>query len=192
MLENSTVMLEEFAENKFLPLFYEEMKKNGPNSYNKYALPSQMVFLKVRVGREAICSEKIGTYIIDRSMFEDRFIFAENSFKNGLLSEKEFEEYCEFFELLSSQSQPFNISIYLRAKTKTLVNRICKRGREMEDDIDPEYLETLNELYETKFLPYLKESDNGGKIFIYDVDDVGSDELALKVFEDIMGVMKGK
>lgn len=183
-------MLEQFQENKFLPLFYEEMKKNGPNAYNKYALPSQMVFLKVRVGREACCSTDIATYIIDRSMFEDRFIFAENSFQNGLLSDKEFEEYSEFFELLSSQSQPFDVSIYLRANTETLVKRVKMRGREMEDDIDPEYLETLNGLYEEKFLPYLKGCGKGGVILIYDVDDIGSDELAQKVYEDVTEVLK--
>lgn len=183
-------MLEQFQENKFLPLFYEEMKKNGPNAYNKYALPSQMVFLKVRVGRESSCNTDIATYIIDRSMYEDRFIFAENSFQNGLLNKKEFEEYCDFFEHLSNKTDPFDISIYLRAKTKTLVDRVKKRGREMEDDIDPDYLETLNKLYEEKFLPYMKESGQGGNLLVYDVDDVESDQLAQKVFEDIQNVMK--
>lgn len=192
MIKDSNVMLEKFQENKFLPLFYEEMKKNGPKAYNKYALPSQMVFLKVRVGREASCVNNVGTYIIDRSMFEDRFIFAENSFRNGLLNEEEFKEYCDFFEYLSNSTQPFDVSIYLRASTETLVKRVCKRGREMEDDIDPLYLETLNTLYEEKFLPYLKESGKGGKILVYDVNELESDELAQRVFEDIAAIMEGK
>lgn len=192
MLKNSVVMLEQFEENKFLPLFYEEMKKNGPNAYNKYALPSQMVFLRVRVGREASCANNIATYIIDRSMFEDRFIFAENSFRNGLLSEQEFAEYCDYFEFLSNSTQPFDVSIYLRANRDTLVQRVGKRGREMEDDIDPVYLETLNTLYEEKFLPYLEQSGKGGKILVYDVNEMNSDELAKRVFEDVMCVMEGR
>ena len=182
-------MLEEFEENPYLPLFYEEMKKNGPKAYNKYCFPSQMLFLKVRVGREDKCKSNVGTYIIDRSMFEDRFIFAENSFQNGLLSEKEFEEYNQFFEQLLEETQPFDISIYLRAKVDTLVERIKKRGREMESQIDRGYLETLDSLYENKFLPSLKQFNQGGAIFVYDVDDCCEEELAGRVFADIEAEM---
>jgi len=54
------------------------MKKVGPNAYNKYAYPVQMVFLKSRLEREQECKDDSKTYVIDRSIFEDKYIFAEN------------------------------------------------------------------------------------------------------------------
>jgi len=185
-------MLEEFEENQFLPLFYEEMKKNGPNCYNKYAFPTQMLFLKVRVGRESICKKELGTYIIDRSMFEDRFIFAENAFQNGFLNDKEFEEYNAFFEKLQKETQPFDVNIYLRAGVDTVTQRIKSRGREMEEDIDVEYLGQLSKLYEEKFLPNLKKFNKNGAIFVYDVNDISEEELASKVYDDVKAVMEEK
>ena len=166
------------------------MKKNGPNAYNKYAFPSQMTFLKVRVGRESVCREELATYIIDRSMFEDRFIFAENAYQNGLLSEKEFDEYSAFFDKLHKETEPFDVSVYLRASVDTLTSRIGSRGREMETDIDLEYLKKLSGLYEEKFLPNLEKYSVKGKIFVYDVDEMEVEELAERVFKDIVEVME--
>ena len=39
--------------------------------------------------------------------------------------------------------------IYLRASVPTLLQRIQRRGRDYEREIDPEYLAQLNDLYET-------------------------------------------
>ena len=78
--------MEQFENNEFLPLFYKELEKNGPTAYNKYSLPSQLQFLKNRINTELTCTEDDLIYIIERSIAEDRFVFVENMFRNGLLN----------------------------------------------------------------------------------------------------------
>lgn len=146
------MVLEQFENNEFLPLYYEELEKNGPNAYNKYSLPSQLQFLKSRISTELTCSEPHKVYIIERSIAEDRFIFVENMFKNGLLSHSELEEFDLRRHESTKEIDPVDIFIFLRADPNTLKERITERGREMEQGISLDYLTSLNHLYENKLL----------------------------------------
>ena len=91
------------------------MKQNGPFAYNKYAFPSQMTFLSAGLKREKLCAENGNVYIIDRCLYEDRFVFAQNSRNQGLLNENEFADYKQEFDNIRSSIAPFDAIIYLKA-----------------------------------------------------------------------------
>jgi len=57
--------------------------------------------------------------------------------------------------------KPLDVAIFIRAGTSTLVERINKRGRDMETSIDVNYLQDLGVLYEESLLPALVEMSKG-------------------------------
>ena len=169
------------------------MKLVGSNAYNKYAYPVQMVFLKSRLNREEKCNSMEKGFIIDRSIYEDRYIFAENQKRTKQINDQEYADYIAFFEENCEKIRPLDIAVYLRAKKDTLVDRIKKRGRELEAEIDEKYLEDLNVLYEDCLFPALKEM-SGDKMLVleYDVDEVNADEVVERVYQDIVEWVQGK
>lgn len=182
--------MEQFENNEFLPLFYAELEKNGPTAYNKFSLPSQLQFLKNRINTELTCTEDNLIYIIERSIAEDRFIFVENMFRKGLLNASELEEF-DLRRIESSKNvEPVDIFIFLRASPEKLQERISKRGREMEKGISLEYLSNLAELYENKLLVELKKPERNTNVLVYDVNDMGVDELAQAVLKDVEELIK--
>ena len=166
------------------------MEKNGPTAYNKYSLPSQLQFLKNRIATELTCQNDDKVYIIERSIYEDRFVFVENMFRKGLLNDSELEEF-DLRRLESSKDvDPVDIFVYLRASPDKLSERINKRGREMEKGISLEYLKNLNELYENKLLVELQKPETGAKVLIYDVNDMTPQEIAEAVQKDVELLLK--
>ena len=105
------------------------------------------------------------TVILDRTIYEDAYIFAPNLHTMGLMSSRDFDNYIDLFNLMSSLIQPPDLLIYLRASVPTLVKQIQDRGRKYEDSIRLDYLKRLNERYEGWIEGY-----DLGKILIIDVD----------------------
>jgi deoxyadenosine/deoxycytidine kinase len=83
----------------------------------------------------------------------------------GLMASRDFDNYMSLFDLVNSFVQPPDLLIYLKASTSTLVNQIQKRGRKYESSIRLDYLQSLNDRYETWANSY-----NQGKILVIDVD----------------------
>jgi deoxyadenosine/deoxycytidine kinase len=87
--------------------------------------------------------------IQDRSVYEDAEIFAQNLYDQGNMQDRDFKTYRELYETAAQFLPPPDLVIYLRASVPTLLNRINSRGRTYERKIAPEYLQNLNELYES-------------------------------------------
>lgn len=102
---------------------------------------------------------------MDRTIYEDAYIFAPNLHSMNLLSKRDFDNYLNLFNLNNSLIKPPDLLIYLRSSVPNLVNNIQKRGREYETSIRLDYLNRLNERYEAWVSGY-KE----GKMLIIDVD----------------------
>ena len=85
----------------------------------------------------------------------------------GLLQTRDYENYLTVFNLMNSFVQAPDLLIYLRASIPTLVKQIQQRGRDYESSISIEYLNRLNEKYES----WVKSYDEG-KLLIIDVDDL--------------------
>ena len=128
------------ANNPYLADFYKDMKKWG--------FHSQVYFLshRLRVYRElADCQTSV---ILDRSLYEDAEIFANNLYVNGIMNQRDHETYEALYHSLISFLPTPDLLVYLRASTDTLISRIKKRGRDYEKVIAPDYLEQLNQAYE--------------------------------------------
>ena len=103
--------------------FLEEWSKNG-DVYNRFAYPMIMKFFESRLNTELACTDQYKTYIVDRSLFEDRFIFAQHYMASNLLSLKEVSQYCSCFDKLIVNVAKPDVLVYLEGSVDTLVERI--------------------------------------------------------------------
>jgi deoxyadenosine/deoxycytidine kinase len=132
---------ESVDDNPYLNSFYEDMRR--------WSFNLQIYFLNSRF-RQIIKIRESGKKVIqDRTIYEDAHIFAPNLHEMNLMTTRDFDNYRDLFDLMSSFIQPPDLLVYLRASVPTLVNQIQKRGRDYEESIRLDYLKMLNERYET-------------------------------------------
>ena len=108
-----------------------------------------MFFLTRRLRAHYELAQQPGSVIQDRSVYEDAEIFAQNLFLQGDLQDRDYQTYRELYETAVQLLPPPDLMIYLRASVPRLMERISHRGRDYERTISPEYLQSLNDLYET-------------------------------------------
>lgn len=150
---------EDVDDNPYLNDFYEDMQR--------WSFNLQIYFLNSRFGQIVDIRRKGDTVIQDRTIYEDAHIFAPNLHIMGLMSTRDFNNYLNLFNLMSSLIQPPDLLIYLRGSVPTLVNQIQKRGRDYEKNIRLDYLQRLNERYEAWIETYTL-----GKMLIIEVDNM--------------------
>ncbi len=131
---------EPVAENRYLADFYSDMKT--------WSFHSQIFFLTHRLRSHFQLSQRPGSVIQDRSLYEDAEVFAKNLYLQGHMQSRDYQTYRELYETATQLLPPPDLVIYLRASVPTLLNRISHRGRVYERTIHAEYLQGLNELYE--------------------------------------------
>lgn len=131
---------EAVEDNPYLADFYQDMKT--------WAFHSQVFFLSRRLSHHRQIIERPGTVVQDRSVYEDAEVFARNLYEQGSMSERDYGSYHDLYETVIGILPPPDLVIYLQATVPTLLERICKRGRDYEQSISPAYLERLNRYYE--------------------------------------------
>ena len=171
---------EEVDNNPYLESFYEDMKR--------WSFNLQIYFLNSRF-RQVMEIRKSGDNIIqDRTIYEDAYIFAANLYDMGLMETRDYQNYQDLFELMSSFLQAPDLLIYLRASVPTLVRQIQKRNRDYEQSIRLDYLKALNKRYENWISSY-----NKGKLLIIESDDIDLEkpEDLSTVIDQINGSLNG-
>ncbi|MCG8327938.1 MAG: deoxynucleoside kinase [Chitinophagales bacterium] len=153
------VHYESTDDNPYLSDFYEDMQR--------WAFNLQIFFLNSRYQQVLRILSGDRTVIQDRTIYEDAYIFAPNLHDMGLMSTRDFQNYFQLFKTMSSQIQPPDLLIYLRAGIPTLVSHIQERGRDYEGNMSLDYLKRLNERYENWISTY-KE----GRLLIIHVDNM--------------------
>lgn len=131
---------EAVADNPYLSDFYHDMRQ--------WSFHSQVFFLSRRLRHHRELLNRPGTVVQDRTVYEDAEIFAENLYRQGNMSERDYRTYRDLYEAMMLYLPPPDLVIYLRASVSTLLQRIRMRGRDFEQDVSSEYLEQLSELYE--------------------------------------------
>jgi deoxyadenosine/deoxycytidine kinase len=131
---------EPVTENPYLADFYADMKT--------WSFHSQVFFLTHRLRSHFQLAQRAGSVIQDRSLYEDAEIFAHNLYLQGHITPRDYQTYRELYETASQFLPPPDLVVYLRASVETLMRRISNRGRAYERTITPEYLDSLNKLYE--------------------------------------------
>ena len=128
-------------DNPYLADFYEDMER--------WSFHSQIFFLSRRLQHHRQILDHPASAIQDRTVYEDAEVFARNLFLQGKMNERDYAAYCELYEAVTAFMPPPDLIVYLRASVDTLMKRIQQRGRDFELSITKEYLEQLNQLYET-------------------------------------------
>ncbi len=144
--------------NPYLEDFYADM--------SRWSFNLQIYFLNKRFQDVVEIGKSAQTIIQDRTIYEDARIFAPNLHEQGNMSDRDFANYCDLFDLMMSLVKMPDLLIYLRSSIPNLVAQIQKRGREYESSIRIDYLQGLNDKYE-KWI-----SEYKGKLLIIDADNV--------------------
>ncbi len=160
--------------NPYLADFYADMER--------WAFNTQIYFLNKRFKEVVEISQSDETVIQDRTIFEDARIFAPNLHDQGKLSDRDFDNYTDLFELMISLVKLPDLMIYIRASIPTLVEQIQKRGRDFEQSIRIDYLEGLSRRYEDWIATYQ------GPLIIVDGDSIkfGDNEADFRKVTDMI------
>ena len=134
---NAKLILEEFADNPFLPKFYEKP--------DQYAFPLELFFMAERY-------KQLKDYLHTQDLFQEvtisDYLFTKCLlFAKVNLPEEEFRLYQKLFDIIHQQISFPNILIYLHAPVQKLKENIKKRNRSYEQDIKDDYLFNLQETY---------------------------------------------
>ncbi|MEL0455716.1 2-amino-4-hydroxy-6-hydroxymethyldihydropteridine diphosphokinase [Flavobacteriaceae bacterium SZ-1-7] len=172
---NAKLILERFADNPFLPKFYEDA--------NRYAFTLEMSFLADRY-------QQISDDLAQLDLFKDFIVSDYDVFKSLIFSkitlpEDEFQLYRKLFNLMYKDLKKPDLYVYLYQNTERLQQNIKKRGRHFEQNIADEYLEKINAGY----LEFLKtQTDFNVKIIdVSERDFVENREDYLWVLGEVCG-----
>jgi len=134
---NARIVLEEFAENPFLPKFYEKP--------DQYAFPLELFFMAERYKQLKDLlhiNDLFQETTISDYLFTKCLLFAKVN-----LPEEEFRLYQKLFDIINPQIVQPDILIYLHSPVDKLQENIKKRNRDYEQSIPNDYLFTLQETY---------------------------------------------
>jgi len=134
------LLLEVVEENPFLATFYDDPAR--------YAFQTETFFLLSRFKQHAELSQArlFQQHTVADYLFDKTFLFASLNLQGD-----EFELYRTLFDQLSSRLPDPDLTVYLRAEPDLLLQRIARRGRDFEAEMDPDYLMRLNESYDRYF-----------------------------------------
>lgn len=133
----SRLILEEFADNPFLPKFYENPAQ--------YAFPVELFFMAERYKqlKELITAQDLFNSItISDYLFTKCLLFAKLN-----LPADEYRLYQRLFDIIHQQLLQPDLLIYLHAPVEKLQQNIKKRNRAYELQIENQYLLNIQETY---------------------------------------------
>ena len=131
---------ESVLDNPYLDDFYKDM--------SRWSFNLQVYFLQHRISAHIELMKNNKNVVQDRTIYEDLEIFAKNLYKMNYMTKKDWMTFNSLFVQIEKFLRKPDLIIYLRGSTDTLLSRIKKRNRDFEKDINPEYLYSLNTLYE--------------------------------------------
>lgn len=131
---------ESVADNPYLADFYADM--------HAWSFHLQVFFLGHRAAQHKALAEDRQSAIIDRSIYEDAFIFARALYEMGNMTERDYLSYRRLFDVVVGELPLPDLLIYLRAPVPVLLERISRRGRAIESGISADYLSLLDRYYD--------------------------------------------
>ncbi|MDF4202048.1 2-amino-4-hydroxy-6-hydroxymethyldihydropteridine diphosphokinase [Maribacter sp. SA7] len=145
---NAKLILERFAENPFLPSFYEDQAR--------YAFPLEMSFLADRYQQFTEDTNQLDLF--KSFMVSDYDIYKSLIFAKVTLQQNEFDLYRKVFNFMYKEVKKPKVYVYLYQTTERLLQQIKKRGRDYEQNIELTYLEKINRGYFDFLKTYPKEN----------------------------------
>ncbi len=177
---NAKTILERFADNPFLPKFYQDQ--------NRYAFPLEMSFLADRYKQ---LTDDLAQFDLFKDFFvADYHIFKSLIFAKITLTEDEYRLYRNLFDIIYKEMPKPDLYVYLYQNSERLLQNIKKRGRNYEQQIPADYLDKIN----TGYLDYI-QSQTELNVLIIDVsnkDFVKNHEDYLYVLDEIQNKIVAK
>lgn len=161
---NAKLVLERFADNPFLPKFYKDQER--------YAFPLEMSFLADRYHQ---LSDDLAQFDLFKNfIISDYYIFKSLIFAQITLPKEEYRLYRKMFDIMYKEISKPDIYVFLYQNTDRLIENIKKRGREYEQNIEPQYLEQIHKGY----ISFIKSREelNPLVIDVSQLDFVNNDE----------------
>ncbi|MEK4909907.1 deoxynucleoside kinase [Niallia sp. FSL M8-0099] len=133
--------------NPYLDKFYHD--------FSRWSFHLQVYFLAERFKEQKRIFEYGGGFIQDRSIYEDTGIFARMHYEKGTMSEVDYETYTSLFEamVMTPYFPHPDLLIYLEGSLEDILQRIDRRGREMEKQTPIDYWKEMHGRYE-KWIDY--------------------------------------
>jgi len=153
---DARLVLEQFADNPFLPKFYSDPEK--------HAFPLELFFMAERYHQLKNLKEQdlFKPQIVSDYFFVKSKLFAQNNLKKD-----EMQLFNRLFDImLSSLSKP-DLLVYLYSDVERLQQNIKNRGRDFEQNISDEYLQNIQD----KYLDFLRKQNNF-PVLLLDVTNV--------------------
>ncbi len=134
---NAKLVLEQYADNPFLPKFYKDPER--------YSFPLELSFLADRYNQ--IKSEVLNLDLFHPFLVADYYFAKTAIFAQTNLKEDEYRLFRQIFDIVFETMPKPDLYVYLHADVEHLLENIENRGREYEQDIDPEYLDKIRKSY---------------------------------------------
>lgn len=142
-----------------LDKFYQDTQRWG-YTFQSYAFVTRVIEQEKQMRANPYLPQ-----VLERSVYSDRYCFAQNCFEMGTISELEWTLYKEWFEwLVDNYTQKPDGFIYLQTDPNICYERITKRAREEEAAVPFSYIESLHKKHENWLInkqdiaPYLQET----------------------------------
>ncbi len=155
---NCRLILEQFTDNPFLPLFYEQPER--------YAFPVELFFMTER-HKQLQAAFSAGADLFTPLSIADYFFLKTLLFAKNNLIDEEFRLFQRLFEVLNTTFPKPDIIVYLHRSVEDVMRNIKKRGRNFETDISADYLLGIQNVY---FEYFRTETDL--PILIIDVEGI--------------------
>jgi len=168
-----SLVLEQFTDNPFLPPFYEQPER--------YAFPVELFFMTERhkqLLEHFANPDLFSTLTVADYFFVKTLLFAKNN-----LSEEEFRLFQRLFSVLNATFPKPDMLLYLHRPVDALLRQIRQRGREIERNISPTYLEEIQNAY----FDYLK-TETETPVIVLDLGDADF-QRDDAVFEKIVALL---
>ncbi len=134
---NAKKVLERFADNPFLPKFYEDK--------DRYAFPLEMSFLADRYQQ---LSDDLAQYDLFKNfIISDYYVFKSVIFSKVTLNDDEFKLYRKVFDMMYKEMIKPDLYVFLYQSPERLLENIKKRGRDYEQNISADYLKQIHDGY---------------------------------------------
>ncbi len=134
---NARLILEEFADNPFLPKFYENPRQ--------YAFPLELFFMAERYKQlkdNLFKTDLFQSITVSDYVFTKCLLFARIN-----LPEEEFKLFQKLFDIMQQQLVFPDLIIYLHSSVSRLQRNIKKRNRSYEQNIPDSYLQSIQDTY---------------------------------------------
>lgn len=154
---NARLILERYADNPFLPKFYEDPEK--------YSFPLELSFLASRyqqLRKEFGNQDLFKLFTVADYYFTKSLIFAASTLRGDV-----YNLYRQIFYITYASLPKPDVYVYLHLKPERLLENITRRGRDYEKPITKEYLQNIQNSYFNFF-----RQNPGNKFLVIDINEI--------------------